>query len=155
MKQVLKSVFLFALLTAGFAGSGVVAEEEYSLPAIQGYDLVSYHQAGGPVRGNGYYYAQHEGVLYLFASEENRNSFQAEPGKYLPAYNGYCAMGVAKGKKFIGDPLAYKIVDGRLYLNVNAKVQEYWLKDVSGNIADANDFWPDIKDRSIADLLAE
>ena len=84
--------------------------------AVQGYDLVSYHQGDGvPVKGNGNSYAYVDGVTYLFANTKNKNIFKKDPAKYLPAYGGYCAFGVTKGKKFIGDPLVYKMVDGKLY----------------------------------------
>jgi hypothetical protein len=34
-----------------------------------------------------------------------------------------CAYGVALGKKFDGDPRYWKIVDGKLYLNLNGDIQ--------------------------------
>jgi hypothetical protein len=55
-------------------------------------------------------------------------------------------MGVALGRKLPGDPEAFRVVDDRLYLNVNKDIQNTWLKDVSGNIAKANENWPEIVD---------
>ena len=55
-------------------------------------------------------------------------------------------MGWALGKKLDVDPSQYKVVDGKLYLNVNAEVFQKWAEDVPGNIAKADTNWPLIKD---------
>ena len=55
-------------------------------------------------------------------------------------------------KKFDVDPEAWKIVDNKLYLNLNKDVQKRWLTDVPGYIANANDIWPDIKTVEAAEL---
>jgi hypothetical protein len=56
-------------------------------------------------------------------------------------------MGAALGKKLDVDPLAWRIVDGKLYLNVNADIQRKWLTDVHGHIAQADRNWSDIRDK--------
>lgn len=116
-----------------------------SLVGVQGYDLVSYHQKSGPVRGNGNHTVYYQGVAYIFASDANKKLFQADPEKYLPAYGGYCAYGVAAGKKVISDPLAWKIVNGTLYLNLNTQIQDIWSKDIPGYIKKADGEWLTIK----------
>ena len=108
-------------------------------------DLVSYHQETGPVRGSGYHVAHYEDVAYLFANEANKTAFEANPEKYLPAYNGFCAYGVAVGKKFHTDPTVYEIVNGRLYLNLDNGIQEEWSKDIPGNIAKADKNWKSLQ----------
>lgn len=84
-------------------------------------------------------------ATYRFASQANLDLFKANPAKYEPAYGGYCAFGVAVGAKFDGDPNNWKIVDGKLYLNLDNGVQQNWLKDVPGNIKKAEANWPGIK----------
>ncbi len=121
--------------------------------AAQGYDLVSYHLGdGAPEKGNGNNVAYHDNVTYLFANADNKKAFESNPSKYLPAYGGYCAYGVSKGKKFIGDPLVYRVVDGKLYLNLAPKVQKLWNEDVSGNISTADETWGSIKDKHASEL---
>ena len=134
------SALIFAV-TIGLA----VSVTDYDLPAVGGYDLVSYHQETGPVRGSGYHAAHHEGVAYLFANEANKAAFEATPERYLPAYNGFCAYGVAVGKKFHTDPTVYEIVDDRLYLNLDSGIQKEWSKDISGNIAKADENWKSLR----------
>lgn len=137
-----KNIFLItvSLVFAATAGSAA-SLNDYDLPAVGGYDLVSYHQETGPVRGSGYHTAQYEGITYLFANKKNKATFEADPDKYLPAYNGFCAFGVSVGKKFNADPTVYKIVDGRLYLNLDKDIQKKWSKDIPGNIATADENW--------------
>ena len=60
--------------------------------------------------------------------------------------------GVAVGKKFVGDPEVWKILDSRLYLNLDNKIQGIWNKDISGNIQKAEANWPKIKDKKASDL---
>ena len=62
------------------------------------------------------------------------------------------AMGAALGKKLDVDPSSYKVVDGKLYLNVNADVFKKWSADVPGNISKANANWPSIKDKAPSSL---
>ncbi|MCW5745032.1 MAG: YHS domain-containing protein [Alphaproteobacteria bacterium] len=119
---------------------------------IHGYDPVAYFTSGQPTKGTTAYSAPHNGGRYLFASAANRDAFVKEPAKYAPQYGGYCAMGTALGKKFDGDPTQWKIVDGKLYLNLNADVAKAWNRDVPGNITKANGNWPRIRDKPAAEL---
>ena len=128
------------------------AEFTHSTPAVQGYDVVSYQTAKRPVRGNGHFTAVHDGAVYLFSSKENLDAFNTNPERYVPAYNGYCAFGVSVGKKFVGDPEVWRVVDNRLYLNLDATIQDQWLKDVPGRIKTADSNWRKIEDKDPASL---
>jgi len=64
-------------------------------------------------------------------------------------------MGVALNKKLDTDPTAWKIVDGKLYLNLNKTVQKKWSTDIPGYIATADRTWSGIQGVSIAQLDAE
>jgi YHS domain-containing protein len=124
----------------------------HSTPGVGGYDPVAYFTDGKPDRGSGYHVAVHDGVTYAFASAEHKKLFIANPNMYLPAYGGYCAYGVAVGKKFVADPQVWKIVDGRLYLNLDKGIQDKWQKDVPGYIKKADKNWGKIKDKNASDL---
>lgn len=140
---------LVALASNAFAATSAVVT---SVTGVQGYDLVSYHNSKRPIHGNGHFTVVHDGVTYLFANKENKAAFERNPQKYLPAYGGYCAFGVALGKKFVGDPEVWRLVDDRLYLNLDANIQDQWLKDVPGQIKQADANWREIKDRAPGDL---
>ena len=145
---------LVLLAAAAWMGLVVTASANIatSTTGVQGYDLVSYHTSQGPTRGSGHYTSDHNGVTYLFISKENKKAFDQSPDKYLPAYGGYCAFGVSVGKKFVGDPEVWKIVDGRLFLNLDQNIQKQWSKDIPGRIEMADKQWPQIKDKSPSEL---
>lgn len=120
--------------------------------AIGGTDPVAYFTEGKPVAGSDAYTAQHDGVTWKFASAENRDLFTANPAKYAPQYGGYCAFGAAMGFKVPVVPEAWKIVDGKLYLNNSLKVQERFNEDVPGHIRNADLNWDIIRDKKPEDL---
>ncbi len=124
----------------------------FATVAVSGYDVVSYHTEKRPLRGNGHFVSEHDGVTYLFVNEQNKAHFDSNPEKYVPAYGGFCAFAVSVGKKFYTDPEVWRIVDGTLYLNLDARIQEKWLKDVPGRIRTADTNWPNIKDKAPSEL---
>lgn len=109
--------------------------------AIKGYDPVAYFTQSKPVKGSGVHAATHGGAVYWFSSAENLKTFKANPAKYVPAYGGFCAYGVAQGAKVPIDPTAFKVVNGKLYLNVTHNIQKRWEKDIPGYIKTANQKW--------------
>ena len=110
--------------------------------ALSGYDAVAYFSDGKPVRGRPGYETQWSGARWLFSSAANRDAFVAGPGRYAPQYGGYCAYAVSKGYTASADPMAWRIVDDRLYVNYNKSVQGLWEQDIPGHIAKANGNWP-------------
>ena len=150
MKTVLGSIF--AVLLTVVAAPAWAVDVTYSTPGISGYDPVAYFTDGKPMKGSGYHVAEYQGVTYVFASKEHKNMFEAHPEKYVPAYGGYCAYGVAVGKKFVSDPEAWKIVQGKLYLNLDRDIQSKWVKDIPGYIKKSEANWKEIKDKAPSDL---
>lgn len=112
--------------------------------AILGTDPVAYFTQGSPVAGKSDFTHDWSGATWLFATAENRDLFVANPEKYAPQYGGYCAWAVSKGSTAPIDPQAWKIVDGKLYLNFSKGVQSRWEKDIPGNIAKADSNWPSV-----------
>ena len=148
LRKSLLILTIFGTLTA----SAALASHEASTVAVGGYDVVTYFENKRPVRGTGHFVSEYDGATYLFSTEANKKQFDRNPGKYAPAYNGFCAYGVSVGKKFVGDPEVYRVVDGRLYLNLDASVQDLWLKDPAKFIEKANKQWPSIEDKSPSEL---
>lgn len=146
MKKLLTILMLMVMPVAASAS------QEVDVQALQGYDAVAYFTEGKAVKGDGNQVVYHDGKTYLFSSKEHKELFKADPNKYLPQYGGWCAFGVSKGKKFASDATAWKIVDGKLYLNLNDKVQAIWLKDTAVNIEEADTQWKDIAEKSASEL---
>ncbi|WP_309386680.1 YHS domain-containing (seleno)protein [Cerasicoccus frondis] len=85
----------------------------------QGYDPVSYF-SNHPQKGNARIASVYRGVTYYFVNTANKQIFDADPGKYEPAFGGWCAWAMADdGSKVDVDPKTFKIVEGRLYLFYN------------------------------------
>lgn len=155
----MKSIFRAGLVavaismstTLSFAAGPEVNATSTDL-AMRGVDPVSYFTAEGPKDGDFGITAVHEGAIYRFATEANRDQFQKDPAKYLPQYGGYCAFAAALGKKFDGDPRIWKIVNDKLYLNVAPAVAEKWNADQANLIKQADDMWPNIKSVPFAEI---
>jgi YHS domain-containing protein len=113
--------------------------------AIRGYDPVAYHTENKAVAGADSLQFSWNGANWFFSSQENLNRFKTEPGKYAPAYGGYCAYGVSENHLSPTDPQAFTIVKDTLYLNYNLKVKSLWLKDTTTRIQTANAYWPKLK----------
>jgi YHS domain-containing protein len=112
--------------------------------AIKGYDPVAYFFEKRPVKGGEKFEYTWMGAKWLFASAEHLDTFKADPDKYAPKYGGYCAYAVSQGTTADIDPEAWSVVDGKLYLNLNKKVQNLWMKDMAAYIKKADENWPGI-----------
>ena len=148
----LRSTLMALVALFGFAGTAMAADYTNSTPAVQGYDVVSYQTGKRPVRGNGHFVSVYDGATYQFSSADNQKLFESNPEKYAPAYGGFCAFGASVGKKFIGDPEVWRVVDGKLYLNLDTSIQSQWLKDVPGRIKSADANWRKIENKDPASL---
>lgn len=151
-----------ALAIAALIAAPAHAEDEYNVTSghtldgaglgVHGVDTAALSTLGAVAPGDAALAVVHDGVTYYFASQITREQFQAEPQRYMPQYGGYCAYAVALGKKFDGDPRFADIVDGRLYLFVNAVAFEKYLADKDNTLRMAAEKWPDIQHTRVEDL---
>jgi YHS domain-containing protein len=112
--------------------------------AVGGHDPVAYFTEGKPVKGSRDITLEHEGATWRFASPANRDAFKADPAKYAPQYGGYCAWAVSQNYTAKGDPDAWTISNGKLYLNYNKSVRSTWEKDIPGNVKKGDVNWPTV-----------
>jgi YHS domain-containing protein len=152
-RRQLASLALAAIATIALAIDGANAADapasvnaDAAGLALYGYDPVAYSADNKATLGDPAITTSHEGAVYRFASAAHREAFLADPARYLPAYGGYCAYGVAQGYKVKVDPEAWTVVDGRLYLNYDKGAQSQWLQDTVGFITKSESNWPGIKD---------
>ncbi|MGB3079549.1 MAG: YHS domain-containing (seleno)protein [Saprospiraceae bacterium] len=108
----------------------------------EGYDVVSYFTDSKPVKGDPKIVKLYNGGFYVFASEEHKQLFGADPSKYAPQYGGYCAYAISRNKLRPIDPEIYQIVEGRLMLQHSKSALESFSEDIPGNTAKADGFWP-------------
>lgn len=143
----MRALIAFIFTAFAFAAAPVFAKEPVYQSflggvAINGHDPVAYFDDGAPVEGSSSFEHEWNGATWRFASAENRDRFAAEPEAYAPQYGGYCAWAVSQGYTASTDPEAWKIVDGKLYLNYSKGVQKQWEADEAGNITKADGNWP-------------
>lgn len=115
--------------------------------AVSGYDPVAYFADGKPVEGKPGYSYNWNGATWRFASQAHLDQFKTDPGRYAPQFGGYCAWAVSQGYTASADPHAWRIVDGKLYLNYNLDVKRTWEQDVPSNIATGEANWPVVLDK--------
>ncbi len=97
--------------------------------ALEGYCPVAYFAVNKPVRGKPEFASIHDDVTYHFVSADAKEAFDANSEKYVPAFGGWCAFGMAVSDKFPIDPTNFKIVDGKLLVflkNRNVDALELW-----------------------------
>jgi hypothetical protein len=155
--RLVKSVAVAGIMLTGtmsFAAD-IDANADANDIAIKGYDTVAYFTQSKPVMGSSEYSATYKNAIFHFANAKNRDLFKADAAKYAPQYGGYCAMGVAMNLKFDTDPTAWKIVENKLYLNLNKDVQKAWLSKIPSNIQTAETNWPELKVLTPAEAKAK
>src|SRR5215813_8567179 len=131
------AAFAAAPLVAGYAAVDPVNKNLFGT-ALKGYDAVAYFNEGRPIKGKDEFSHEWMGAKWYFASAANRDEFAKSPEKYAPQFGGYCAWAVGHGYTAGVDPAAWKIVDGKLYLNYSKDVQKMWEQDIPGWIKMAN-----------------
>jgi YHS domain-containing protein len=134
------------LLLAGCAGTGPYNTTSDGADAklmLKGHDPVAYFTVGKHTPGKPEIKADHDGVTYRFASDENRQLFVKSPEKYAPQYGGFCTNGIVYGIPWGGDPDAWHIIDGRLFIFGGTSSRKYFLMDQSRNLQLADQYWKD------------
>ena len=136
----------FLLSTASLAQSPALNVSRREL-AVHGYDVVAYAVDGVAARGRSEHEFRWNGAVWRFATAAHRDQFEKDPARYAPQFGGYCAWAVSRGYTADVDPEAWKIVDGKLYLNYSKRVQRIWEQDIPGNIARGVVNWPGVLDK--------
>lgn len=115
--------------------------------AVRGTDVVAYFTERRAVAGSPAFTHDWRGATWRFASAANRDRFAADPDRYAPAYGGFCAFAVSEGYTAPIDPQAWRIVDGRLFLNYDQAIKRRWERDIPGRVARADANWPRLSAR--------
>ncbi len=107
--------------------------------ALEGYCPVAYFAANKPIKGQPKYSSDYKGITYYFVNADAKAEFEKQPAKYVPAYGGWCAFGMAIGDKFPVDPTNFKIVNGKLNLFLkNKNVDALMLWNKGSDVEQAN-----------------
>lgn len=111
---------------------------------IDGYDPVAFFTDSKPVKGDAKFQYKYEEATYYFASQEHRDLFKSNPEKYKVQFGGWCAYAVSLGRVAPIDVNTFSIVNERLVIQHNQRAVDAWTKDVQGNLAKADKYWPSV-----------
>ncbi len=98
--------------------------------ALMGYDAVAYFKAGEAMPGAGHIALRWRGLLWHFASVENRAAFEANPRAYAPQFGGLCPIALSRGEVVLGDPRNWTIRDGKLFFSASPE----GIEELRGNM---------------------
>ena len=142
------SGLILLLAASAVQAAEPVSKSRFGGVAIGGHDSVAYHELQREpqalaAEGNKRYTVEYKGAKWHFASEESAERFRADPERFSPAYNGFCANALSLGEGLIRtDGTHWEIFDDNLYLFYAARGRERW---TDGNWeaykADADKAW--------------
>ncbi|WP_299911623.1 YHS domain-containing (seleno)protein [uncultured Paracoccus sp.] len=136
MKTLLFS--LFALLTP-------IAPVHAQDWALGGFDPVGYQAEGRAVPGRNDISTLWQGMVWHFATVENRAMFEADPRSYAPGLNGLCPVALSRGRSQPGDPRHFVIVGQRVYLLGSDDNQRSFMKDPRAILMQARKVWASLQ----------
>ena len=113
--------------------------------AIGGYDTVAYFTDAKAVKGSDEFSSTWLGATWHFASAKHRDLFVSDPVKYAPQYGGYCSGAMVDGFTYIANPEAWRIVEGKLYLNASKVGLLQWQSNAAEEIEKADSQWEVLK----------
>ena len=148
--RLLTLVCLSLFVSAVHAGEPV-SKSLFGGVAIDGHDTVAYHNVGEAdphkaSKGSKSWKAEWKEATWLFTTEGDRDLFAADPERYAPAYNGYCANALSLGKGLLKtDGTHWQIFEDKLFTFYAASGRDRWL---DGNFkqykVDADKAWNEI-----------
>lgn len=147
MKKLFLLLSAFALTFSSLAQTKLLLNLNKAGLALQGYDPVAFFTDNRAIKGKPEFKSIRANATYQFASREHKELFDKDPAKYDPAFGGYCAYGVSRNKLVEIDVDASQIVDGLLLLQYSKGVRNDFNKNTKGNLAKAENNWPQIVEK--------
>jgi hypothetical protein len=135
---------LASLVAFAFAPAVAFSQEAALRLVLRGYDPVAYFTEGKPVKGDPSFRYDWDDGRYQFANAKHRDMFAAAPDRYAPQFGGYCTGSMSRAVQNEGDPDAWIIRDGKLYVFGDVKFKEIAERDATylpSKIPDATRNW--------------
>ena len=140
MKHIVSKSIIALVISLSFVFSMQALDQKSKKENIElhGSCPVVYLMMGKDVKGDPKIASTFENKTYYFTNADAKKMFDADPKKYLPKYDGYCATGIAMGKKIVPDHQYYSIYNGSTYLFSNKMAKESFDKDPKTTINNAD-----------------
>lgn len=152
---VLLGSFLAITTNAQKAGSKYFNNVDENGVILDQYDAVAFFTDNKPVKGDAAFQYSYQDAVYYFASKEHLELFKANPEKYKPQFGGWCAYAVSLGRVAPINVNTFSIVDNRLVIQHNDRAVKGWNKDVAGNLAKADKYWPKVSSKHGAQITTD
>ena len=117
------------------------AFDRFTKPALAGRDPVAYQQRMKAMMGNREVRHTYAGRVFFFVNDAMREEFIDDPTRYLPQYEGYCAEGMARGKRYPADPAVFAVYDDKTYLFFDEEAQLKFMMSYPDFIRKADAAW--------------
>ncbi|RUU04380.1 hypothetical protein EOD23_16800 [Mesorhizobium sp. USDA-HM6] len=139
------ALFVGLLAAPGQARATDLINQSSDGIAIRGYDTVAYFTDAKAVKGSDEFSYTWLGATWHFASAKHRDLFASDPVRYAPQYGGYCSDAMVDGFTANANPEAWRIVEGKLYLNASQAALLEWERNTAEEIERADFKWGVIK----------
>ncbi len=149
MRDLSRRSFVSVAVAAAFYCGTATAQNASPVPgqrvALKGYDPVSYFTDGKPEKGSGEFTFAFDDTTYWFKSAEHRDKFAADPERYAPQFDGFCAVQLSRGRKVEADPEAWTITNGKLYVFAEERGVPVFQQQAAGIVEKAGENWPKLR----------
>ncbi|MFT4014343.1 MAG: YHS domain-containing (seleno)protein [Paracoccus sp. (in: a-proteobacteria)] len=109
--------------------------------ALDGMDPVSYSAEGAAVPGRSDIVTMWKGKAWHFASEQNRNAFEANPKAFAPVWGGLCVVALSEGRSEPGNPRFFAVLGHKTYLMRSEQARQRFLADPDAILRQAKAAW--------------
>lgn len=109
--------------------------------ALDGIDPVSYANEGAAVPGRSDIVTTWRGKAWHFATEQNRNTFEANPKAFAPGFAGLCVVALSEGRSEPGNPRYFAVIDKRTYLMRSEGARARFLAHPTETLSRAKASW--------------
>jgi hypothetical protein len=146
MRMMSRRMVLTAMMSAvALVGGGAVfplqTQAAEKRVALHGYDPVAYFTDARPEKGSPRFTFAFDDSVYWFRDDQHRAMFAADPERYAPQYDGYCAVSMSAGMKAEPDPEAWAIAEGKLYVFGVKQAVAKFAQNRTGLVSQANANW--------------
>lgn len=133
---------MFGLLIAGCSKVAKPAEiMSVENVAIDGYDPVSYFVSSSANKADGTHQYVYKEMTWYFSSDENLQTFSADPESFIPKFGGFCAYELADEDLVNSDPQFWYIHNRGLYLFNDEGAKEDWFREIDVRLTSAEENW--------------
>ena len=133
LRQLVSTLALWLFVAVPALAAEPVSTSFFGNTAIGGQDTVSYHapalrQSHRVLEGDSRFEVSYLGANWRFASIESADRFAADPAKYIPRYNGFCANALSLGEGLVKtDGTVWEFFGDQLYLFYGESGRQRWL----------------------------